>query len=119
MWNTNIEINKNTIFGLLGPNGSGKSTLLNILLGKIKKTGGNIRMEKKSFIQNFKNIVFGPTPFQIKKMGAVFQNDALWPEMKVYHVILFFSQYYNIDQEPLYELMKMFKFEHYLNNRVE
>jgi len=36
----NLELKKNTVFGLLGPNGSGKSTALKIVLGLLRPTKG-------------------------------------------------------------------------------
>ena len=39
-----FSVNQGEIFGLLGPNGAGKTTFIKILLGIIRKTGGNARM---------------------------------------------------------------------------
>ena len=36
----NLNIPKQSIFGLLGANGAGKSTLINIIAGLVKKNGG-------------------------------------------------------------------------------
>ena len=39
-----FTVNQGEIFGLLGPNGAGKTTFIKVLLGIIKKTGGNASM---------------------------------------------------------------------------
>lgn len=36
-----LQVPRGTIYGLLGPNGAGKTTLIKILLGIVRKTGGN------------------------------------------------------------------------------
>jgi ABC-2 type transport system ATP-binding protein len=39
-----LSVNRGEIFGLLGPNGAGKTTLVKILLGIIRKSGGDADM---------------------------------------------------------------------------
>ncbi|KXA99481.1 3-dehydroquinate dehydratase [candidate division MSBL1 archaeon SCGC-AAA259M10] len=42
--NVDLEIKEGEIFGLLGPNGSGKSTLMKTIIGMIRPTKGNVRV---------------------------------------------------------------------------
>jgi ABC-2 type transport system ATP-binding protein len=39
-----FDVNRGEIFGLLGPNGAGKTTLIKILLGIVRRTGGNAQV---------------------------------------------------------------------------
>ena len=40
----NLKVERGQAFGLLGPNGAGKTTLVKVLLGLVKKTGGEARL---------------------------------------------------------------------------
>lgn len=39
-----LEVNEGEFFGLLGPNGAGKTTFINILVGLVRKSGGEARV---------------------------------------------------------------------------
>ena len=39
-----LEVQRGSVFGLLGPNGAGKTTLVKILLGLVRKTGGEAEL---------------------------------------------------------------------------
>ena len=43
----NISVNQGEIYGFIGPNGAGKSTTLRILLGLLRKNGGEVRLMGK------------------------------------------------------------------------
>lgn len=43
----NITVNQGEIYGFIGPNGAGKSTTLRILLGLLRKNGGEVRLMGK------------------------------------------------------------------------
>ena len=40
--NCNIDIEENSITGIIGPNGSGKSTLFNVITGHLKPEEGSV-----------------------------------------------------------------------------
>ncbi len=44
--NITFEVKKGEYVGLIGPNGAGKSTLLKTIVGVIKKTSGDIKVQK-------------------------------------------------------------------------
>lgn len=46
--NFSLNIKKGRILGILGPNGSGKTTLIKSLVGLIRPSGGNIRIDGMS-----------------------------------------------------------------------
>lgn len=68
----NISIEKNEFISIIGPSGCGKSTLLFIIAGFIKPTSGEIRHKGK--------IVTEPS----SSRGIVFQQDAVFPWLKVF-----------------------------------
>lgn len=72
--NINLEIQKGEFFSLLGPSGCGKTTLLRIISGLESSDSGSIILEGKD--------VTNLTPQQ-RKVGIVFQNYALFPNMNV------------------------------------
>ena len=76
--NVDLQINEGEFVGIMGPSGSGKSTLLHMLAllddvtaGKIIVDGTDV--EKLSSIQK--------THFRLTKLGYVFQEYALLPEL--------------------------------------
>jgi ABC-type branched-subunit amino acid transport system ATPase component len=56
-----LEVEKDSIVGLIGPNGSGKTTLFNVLSGFYKKDGGEIYFKKER--------IDGLTPDKIARKG--------------------------------------------------
>jgi len=50
--NISFEIKENEILGLLGPNGSGKTTTIGMLLGLLKPSAGEIKIDNMSYEKN-------------------------------------------------------------------
>ncbi len=50
--NVSITIERNKIYGLLGRNGAGKTTLLNLMTNRVFPTGGEIRIDGESVLEN-------------------------------------------------------------------
>lgn len=75
--NISVDVEKNTIHGIIGPNGSGKTTLFNCISGIYKPTSGKIIFEGKD--------ITGREPHQIAKEGIArtFQLLRIFPSLTV------------------------------------
>ncbi|NLE00349.1 MAG: ABC transporter ATP-binding protein [Fibrobacter sp.] len=70
-----LQIDKETVYGLVGLNGAGKTTLLRLLLGILKPDKGSIS-------------VLGVNPWEhreqmYKKFGVVLDNDGFWGNLTI------------------------------------
>lgn len=74
--NINITIKKGEIYGFIGQNGAGKSTMLRLVTGLAFPTSGSIEL----FGNDDRNKL---TDAQ-KRMGAIIENPALFPNMSAY-----------------------------------
>lgn len=72
--NVNVTIKKGEIYGLIGQNGAGKSTMLRLITGLTFPTSGSMEL-----FQSNKEL----TEAQ-KRMGAIIENPALFPNMTAY-----------------------------------
>ena len=75
-----FEIPDGKLIGLLGPSGCGKSTTLNLICGLEKPTAGKIFFGGRDVTA---------LPPELRGVGMVFQNYALYPHMTVRKNILF------------------------------
>ena len=75
-----FEIPDGKLIGLLGPSGCGKSTALNLICGLLEPTGGQIFFGEDE-VTNL--------PPEVRGVGLVFQNYALYPHMTVLQNISF------------------------------
>ncbi len=89
----NLEIKKGEFIVLMGESGSGKTTLLRILAG-LEKAEGNIEVEGTSWQD---------IPPQLREIGFVFQDYALFDNMTVEQNLLFVNQ----DKKLALQLLEM------------
>ncbi|WP_406614859.1 ATP-binding cassette domain-containing protein [Mycoplasmopsis hyopharyngis] len=75
-----FKIPEGKLVTLLGPSGSGKTTTLNAISGLLTISSGKVLFYDKD-VTNL--------PPQLRKLGFVFQNYALYPHMSVYANIAF------------------------------
>ena len=82
----NLKIEDNSFVTLLGPSGCGKTTTLRMIAGLETPTEGSITIDGVTVFDSEKGINI---PANKRKVGFLFQNYALWPNMTVYENISF------------------------------
>lgn len=81
-----LTVQDNTIKAVLGPSGVGKSTIIKLMLGLIKPNGGQIFVDDVD-ITPLKETDLYPIR---RKMGIVFQGNALFDSMTIAQNMSFF-----------------------------
>ena len=81
-----LVIKDNAFVTLLGPSGCGKTTTLRMIAGLETPTSGRITIGDKVVFDSALGINI---PANKRKVGFLFQNYALWPNMTVYQNISF------------------------------
>jgi molybdate transport system ATP-binding protein len=74
------EFPSGTITKIYGPSGAGKTTFLKIIAGLIQPENGKITVDDTTWFDTTSKISLSP---QLRKVGFVFQNYALFPNMTV------------------------------------
>jgi ABC-type Fe3+/spermidine/putrescine transport system ATPase subunit len=75
-----LELRAGECLAVLGPSGCGKSTLLNCIAGFHRPTNGTIELDGTDVTQ---------WPAEVRNLGVVFQEYALFPHMTVFENIAF------------------------------
>ena len=81
-----LRIPDNSFITLLGPSGCGKTTILRMIAGLETPTSGRITIGEQVVFDGGLGINVPPNR---RKVGFLFQNYALWPNMTVYENIAF------------------------------
>lgn len=84
--NLNLVIEDNAFVTLLGPSGCGKTTTLRMIAGLDTPTSGKITIGGVTVFDSEMGINI---PANKRRVGFLFQNYALWPNMTVYQNICF------------------------------
>ena len=92
--NVSLNIPNNSFITLLGPSGCGKTTILRMIAGLETPTEGRIKIGDTVVFDSNAGINVPPNK---RKVGFLFQNYALWPNMTVYENISFGLK--NINEE--------------------
>ena len=82
----NLTIADNSFVTLLGPSGCGKTTTLRMIAGLETPTSGRISIGDQVVFDSNMGI---NVPANKRRVGFLFQNYALWPNMTVYENISF------------------------------
>jgi molybdate transport system ATP-binding protein len=87
-----------------GPSGAGKTTLLKIIAGLVSPEHGQIRVNDTIWLDTEVGINLSP---QIRRVGFVFQDYALFPNMSVMEHL----QYATVDKDWITRLLHLGKLE--------
>lgn len=97
--NLTLDIEDNSFITLLGPSGCGKTTILRMIAGLETPTSGKISIGDKVVFDSEQGI---NVPANKRRVGFLFQNYALWPNMTAHQNIEFGLS--NIKEEfPIYD----------------
>jgi iron(III) transport system ATP-binding protein len=88
-----ISIEEKEFVTFLGPSGCGKTTTLRLLAGFLTPDAGTITVGGE--VMSAPDRVVPP---ELRRMGMVFQNYAVWPHMSVFENIAFGLRYVKIDR---------------------
>lgn len=110
----NLVIKDNAFVTLLGPSGCGKTTTLRMIAGLETPTSGKITIDGVTVFDSEQGI---NVPANKRKVGFLFQNYALWPNMTVYKNISFGLENMKLPKEKIKarvnEMLKMLQLEGY------
>jgi branched-chain amino acid transport system ATP-binding protein len=72
-----LDVAKGEILGVVGPSGSGKSTLFNCMLGQLKPSAGEVRLDGR--------LITGMRPCDVSRLGVArtFQTLQIFPKLTV------------------------------------
>jgi branched-chain amino acid transport system ATP-binding protein len=75
--NVSFDVNEGEILGIIGPNGCGKSTLFNCILGQLRPTEGEVKLDGRT--------VTGMRPCDLNRLGVsrTFQLLQVFPQLSV------------------------------------
>jgi branched-chain amino acid transport system ATP-binding protein len=81
-----FDVNEGEILGIIGPNGSGKSTLFNCILGQLRPSQGEVRLDGRA--------VTGMRPCDLNRLGVsrTFQLLQVFPELTVRENLILAAQ---------------------------
>ena len=81
-----FDVNEGEILGIIGPNGSGKSTLFNCILGQLRPSAGEVKLDGRA--------VTGLRPCDLNRRGVsrTFQLLQVFPELTVRENLILAAQ---------------------------
>ncbi len=107
-----LAIKGNELVAFFGPSGVGKTTLLRIIAGLTDADEGYLKVDGRTWFDSVSRINLSP---QKRKVGFVFQNYALFPNMSVLENIRFAQS--KQDKKYLCELLEILGLEKLKNRK--
>lgn len=106
------EFQSGSITKIFGPSGAGKTTFLKVIAGLIEPERGRIVFDNDTWLDTGMRVSLSP---QKRKVGFVFQNYALFPNMTVQQHL----EYATEDNQWIERLLKVGKLETFAAHKPE
>ncbi|MFD2658064.1 ABC transporter ATP-binding protein [Gracilibacillus thailandensis] len=107
----NFSIKRGEVFGFLGPNGAGKTTTIRMMVGLMKITSGDIKINGVSIKHNFKEA--------IQHVGAIVENPEMYPFMSGWKNLKHFARMISgITDERIKEVIRLVGLEKAIHEKV-
>jgi molybdate transport system ATP-binding protein len=98
-----LKVEEGEILMLVGENGCGKSTLLNMVAGLLSPDAGEILLAGEPLFASSLRINLSP---EMRNIGYVFQNYALFPHLSVYENVAFGLRTRRFSRQKIEEKVK-------------
>lgn len=116
IWDLDFYAPAQTLLGIIGPNGSGKTTLLKSILGIIKPTTGNIKIQGQTYDRFKHNIAYVP---QKNSVDWNFPTDVFDVVlMGRYKHLSWFSRPSKKDQEIAWQALEMVQMHNFAHRHI-
>ena len=106
-----INIKKGEIIGFLGPNGAGKTTTMKLIMGLIRPTVGEIKVDGVEPIRGRMST--------LPKIGYLPENNPLYEDMKVFEYLEFVSKVKQANIESIHLMIEKVDIKSVLDTRIE
>ena len=106
-----FSIKKGEVFGFIGPNGAGKTTTIRMMVGLMKLSSGEIRIDGKSIVSEYKDAA--------RKIGAIVENPELYPFMTGWQNLVHFARMNKgVTNERIKEVVELVGLEKAVKEKV-
>jgi len=109
-----FELEKGDFLSIYGASGAGKTTVLRLIAGLDNMQSGFISKQDSIWFDSLKKINLKP---QLRKVGFVFQNNSLFPNMTVIENLEYALQK-NQSNAIIHDLLKQIEIEDLVNRRI-
>ncbi|GIN95903.1 ABC transporter ATP-binding protein [Siminovitchia terrae] len=97
--NISLEVMKGEIYGFLGPNGAGKTTTIRMLLGLIKSSNGEIRINGKSVTKNRIEV--------LKNVGSLVESPSYYGNLTAFENLKVIARIREIPDVRINEVLQI------------
>ncbi|WP_432353577.1 ATP-binding cassette domain-containing protein [Sporosarcina sp. A2] len=106
-----LQLYPGQITGFLGPNGAGKTTTIRMMVGLMKKSGGEVVIDGQTLSSDFEEA--------LSKVGVIVENPEMYKFMSGYKNLLHFARMQKgVTKERIDEVVKQVGMENRIHEKV-